>query len=263
MTAPRVYKTEAIVLKRSRLGEADHIITLYTPHRGKLRAIAKGVRRPQSKMGGHLELLTYSTILLAQGQNLDIITQSQTLESFLALRKDLWYTSCALYAIELVDRFTPEGMENYPLFQLLLNTLRGLCQTHDGELTLRYFELHLLDCLGYKPQLQQCTHCSSPLKPITNLFSPSGGGVLCPACHAREPFAYPLSPSALKLLRWLQNHDYTTATKLRMNPELSSELEKIMRGYIRYLLEQEVKSTEWLDRLKREGNYISEAGVRQ
>jgi hypothetical protein len=89
MARPRVYKTEAIVLKRTNLGEADNIITLYTPNFGKIRAVAKGVRRPKSKLGGHLDLLTQSALLLAQGQNLDIITQAQSIESFLTLKSDI------------------------------------------------------------------------------------------------------------------------------------------------------------------------------
>ena len=253
MTRPRVYKTKAIILKRTRLGEADSILTFYTPYLGKLRAVAKGVLRPQSKMGGPTELLTHSTMLLSRGQNLDIITQSQTLEGFFPLRDDLWGTAYALYAVELVDRFTPEGLENYPLFRLLLNTLRGLCQAHNGELILHHFELHLLDCLGYRPQLQRCIYCSSLLQPTASFFSPGSGGVLCPACRTHEVIAYPLSPGALKALRWLQMSDWTAAGRLKLSPELSLELEKVIRGYIRHLLEREVKSAEWLDRLRREG----------
>ena len=123
MTTQRLYNTEAIVLKKHEVGEANSILTLYTPHLGKLRAIAKGVRRPKSKLGGHVEILTYSKVLLAQSQNLDIITQSQTIESFLPLRGDLWRTSRALYIVELVDQFSAEGEENYPLFRLLVDTI--------------------------------------------------------------------------------------------------------------------------------------------
>jgi len=121
MATPKVYKTHAIVLKRINLGEADKILTLYTPNLGKLSAIAKGVRRPKSKMGGHLELLTHCSLMLARGQNLDIITQSETISSFLPLRDDLWRSSLALYAAELVAQFTAEHVENYPIYRLFLD----------------------------------------------------------------------------------------------------------------------------------------------
>lgn len=253
MTTPKVYKTEAIVLKRMNLGEADRILTLYTSNLGKFSAIAKGVRRPKSKLGGHLGLLCHSSLMLARGQNLDIITQSETIFSFLPLRSDLWRSTLAIYAAELVDQFTAEHVENHPVYKLLLNTLHWLCDTQDGELTLRYFELNLLTHLGYKPELYQCLGCKSALEPTTNFFSPASGGVLCPRCRENEPLARPISLNALKVMRFLASSDYTRASRLRLSSELTRELESLMRHYIRHLLEREVKSVEFLDRLRREG----------
>ena len=250
MTKPRNYQTDAIIIKKIKLGEADRILTLYTPHLGKIRAVAKGVRRPKSKLAGHLELLTHSLVSLARGRNLDTITGSQTIDSFLPLKSDLQLTSCALYAIELVDQFTADNIENYPLFQLLLETTHRLCQAHNNELVLRYFELHLLDKVGYRPQLQQCVSCHSQLTPVINSFCSSAGGMLCPNCIHTHPFTHPTSVNALKVLRFLQNNDYDTASKLKVNSELSRELEGVMRGYLRYLLEREVKSSAWMDALK-------------
>ena len=139
VTTPRLYKTQAIILKRTRLGEADGILTLYTPYRGKFQAVAKGVYNPRSKLGGHVESLNHSMLMLARGQNLDVITQGQITNSFLPLRDDLWRTSCALYVAELIDCFTAEQIENPPLFGLLLTTLHLLCQAEDSDLILRYF----------------------------------------------------------------------------------------------------------------------------
>ncbi len=228
MPKPRTYQTEAIIIKKIKLGEADRILTLYTPNLGKIQAVAKGVRRPRSKLAGHLELITHSQVSLARGRNLDTITGSQTIDSFLPLKSDLWLTSCALYVTELINQFTADHVENYPLFQLLLETLHRLCQAGDIELVLHYFELHLLEEVGYRPQLQQCGSCHSPLKPVTNAFSPIDGGVLCPKCSQRRSLTYPLSVNALKVLRLLQSSNYDTAGKLKMNPELSHELDEVM-----------------------------------
>ena len=250
MSKPRNYQTEAIIIKKTKLGEADRILTLYTPHLGKIQAVAKGVRRPRSKMAGHLELLTHSQVSLARGRNLDTITGSQTINSFLPLKSNLELTSHALYAIELVDQFTADHIENYPLFQLLLETMGHLCQAGDNELVLRYFELHLLNEVGYRPQLQRCVSCQATLEPITNSFCPSAGGMLCPNCSPSQPLTYSLSVNALKVLRLLQSSDYNTISRLKINPELSRELEGVMRDYLKYLLEREVKSVAWLDTLK-------------
>ncbi len=252
MTKPRNYQTEAIIIKKTKLGEADRILALYTPHLGKIQAVAKGVRRPRSKLSGHLELLTHSLVSLARGRNLDTVTGSQTINSFLPLKSDLWLTSCALYVTELVNQFTADHVENYPLFRVLLETMKELCRADDRELTLRYFELHLLNEVGYRPQLQQCVACQTPLAPTTNSFCPGAGGMLCPNCSPSQPFSYPLSVNAQKVLRLLQNSDYDTASRLKIDAELSRELEKIMSSYLKYLLEREVKSAAWLDTLREE-----------
>jgi len=252
MTAPRVYQTEAIIIKRIKLGEADRILTLYTPELGKLKAVAKGTRRPQSKLGGHVELLTHSRLMLARGRNLDIITQAQTINNFLPIKDNLERISRGLYIAELVDSFTGEHSEDRRLFDLVLEVLQQLSQFNDFELVLRYFELHLLDHLGYRPQLQQCTECNLSLKPEANFFSPNHGGVLCHDCGFQEPAARPLSLNALKVLRLWQNCDYATARRVKISPELATELEQIMREYIKYLLDKQLKSTAWLDKLKRE-----------
>src|SRR4030043_59068 len=225
MTAPRVYQTEAIIIKRIKLGEADRILTLYTPELGKLKAVAKGTRRTQSKLGGHVELLTHSRLMLARGRNLDIITQAQTINNFLPIKDDLERISRGLYIAELVDSFTGEHSEDRRLFDLVLEVLQQLSQFNDFELVLRYFELHLLDHLGYRPQLQQCTECNLSLQPEANFFSPSQGGVLCHDCGFHEPMARPLSLNGLKVLRLWQNFDYEEYMTGHIEPKLVSELE--------------------------------------
>jgi DNA repair protein RecO (recombination protein O) len=250
MSRPRSYQTEAIIIKKTKLGEADRILTLYTPHLGKIQAVAKGVRRPKSKMAGHLELLTHSQVCLARGRNLDTVTGSQTINSFLGLKNDLWLTSCALYVIELVNQFTAEHIEDQPLFELLLETMKQLGEAGNRELTLRYFELRLLDEVGYRPQLHHCVSCQRSLEPVINCFSPASGGMLCPECSPAQPFSYPLSVNAQKVLRLLQHSDYSAVNRLKMDAGLSIELERVMNGYLKYLLEREVKSAAWLDTLR-------------
>jgi DNA repair protein RecO (recombination protein O) len=247
---PRNYQTEAIVIKKTKLGEADSILTFFTPHLGKIQGFAKSLRKPNSKLAGHLELLTHSLVSLARGRNLDTITGSQTINSFLPLKSDLWLTSCALYVAELINQFTADHEENYPLFQLTLETLNRLCQPNNQELILRYFELHLLDRVGYRPQLRECVVCHRALEPTANSFSPVAGGMLCPDCQANQPMVHPLSVNAQKVLRLLQSTDYTDASKLKIDSALTRELEKVMSGYLKYLLEKEVKSAAWLETLR-------------
>jgi DNA repair protein RecO (recombination protein O) len=250
MPAPRVYQTEAIIIKRTNLGEADRVLTLYTRDLGKIKAVAKGVRRPQSKLGGHVELLTHSRLMLARGRNLDIITQAQTLNHFLPLKEDLERTARGLYVAELVDAFTAERTEDPQLFDLMLDTLTHLAGAASADVVLRYFELHLLSQMGYRPELQYCGDCKGTLQPRTNFFSPRHGGVLCHICGYHEPSARPLTVNALKVLRFWQNCDLATAQKVKVDSGLATELETVLQDYIRYLLEKQLRSAAWLDRLK-------------
>jgi len=252
MPRPRVYKTEAVVLKRFNLGEADSIVTLYTPNLGKIRAVAKGIRRPKSKLCGHLDLLTRSTLLIAQGQNLDVVTQCQSIEYFPRVKDDLKRIGCALYMAELLDQFAAEQVENYPVYRLLNDDLLWLSEARNPDVVLRHFELQLLGHLGYQPELYHCLSCRSPVQQQRNLFS-SSGGVLCPDCSKAEPASYPISVDALKVMRFLQESDQASARRLRMSGDLLQEVGQLTRLYIRYILEREVRSLEFLDHLEAKG----------
>ncbi len=250
MTKPRNYKTEAIIIKKTKLGEADRILTFYTPRLGKIQGVAKGVRRPRSKMSGHLELLTHSQVSFARGKNLDTVTGSQTINGFCDVKSDLMLVSYALYITELVNKFTEDHIEDQPLFELLLNTLDNLVPEANNDLTLRYFELHLLDHAGYRPQLRHCVSCRSALPPRTNSFSLKAGGVLCPKCNSTQPATISISYNSLRLLRLLQDSDYAILPDIEVKAPTAAEVEWIMRSYIRYLLERDIKSAAWLDSLK-------------
>jgi DNA repair protein RecO (recombination protein O) len=246
---PREYQTEAVIIRKIKLGEADRILALYTSDLGKIEAVAKGVRRPKSKMAGHLELLTHSQIRLARGRNLDTIIGSQTVESYLALKNDLWLTSCGLYVAELVNQFTPERVADPELFHLLVDTLDRLSHASNTELVLRYFEVCLLYKAGYRPQLQTCVSCGVELTPIANVFCSTAGGVLCPDCSLQNPSGFPISVDALKVLRLFQRSNFDIVNRLKISSELSRELKAALASYIRFLLEREVKSATWLDAL--------------
>jgi DNA repair protein RecO (recombination protein O) len=251
MSDPRSYQTEAVVIKKTKLGEADTILTFFTPRLGKIQGFARSLRKPKSKLAGHLELLTHSQVSFARGRNIDTITGSLAINSFLPIRNDLWLTSCGLYVAELVNQFSAEREENRAVFDLLLATLERLGAGGDAELVLRYFELHLLECAGYRPQLRQCPACHHPLEPVANYFSPAAGGLLCPDCGQEQATAYSLSLNAQKVLRLLQvSPDFGEVSRVRIDPPLAREIDEVLRGYLRHLLEREVRSAAWLDELR-------------
>jgi DNA repair protein RecO (recombination protein O) len=246
-------RTEAVVLRRHDLGEADRIITLYTAHHGKLRAVAKGVRRPTSKLGGHLELFTHSQILLARGRNLDIITQVETVSPFLGLREDLWRASQAYYVAELIDRMTEDRSENYALFRLLVATLDRLATARRADQAIRVYELQALDLLGYRPELRHCVKCRQLLDADALAFSSLDGGTLCRTCQASSTSARALSANALKVLRLYQTGDWSTVSRLRLDEALRSELEQVLHEYVRYVAETQFKSEAFVASLRQYG----------
>jgi DNA repair protein RecO (recombination protein O) len=256
---PHVYATEAFVLKRMDFGEADRILTLLTPRGGKIRAIAKGVRRTTSRLSGHLELFTRSNLLLARGRDLDIITQSEACERFDHLRDHLWHGAQAFYVVELVDRFLEDAGEHAGIYHLLLDTFRRLDQqavvastgssvAGDTALVVRYFEIHLLGHLGYRPAFHHCASCGKRLEPVENGFNAALGGAVCPDCirYAQRPLSLP----ALKVLRLLQTTEWDALPHLRLGPGLQSELEQILYLLIRYHLEHDLKSLNFLQMLQ-------------
>jgi len=259
MRSDRLYRAQAIILRRGDFFEADRLLTLYTPHRGKMRAIAKGIRKPTSRKGGHLELFTHSQLLLARGRNLDIITQAQTIEPFLPLREDLLRASYACYVGELLDQITEENIPNPRLFYLLRDTLARLGQSRDLALTVRFYELRLLGLTGYEPQLFHCVRCRGLLEPQGSFFfSPMEGGALCEACGplpaggAQQAGGAPLSLAALKVLRFFQTREYELCQRMHIRPALHSELERVMYRYIAFTLERDLKSVGFLNILRRQ-----------
>jgi DNA repair protein RecO (recombination protein O) len=148
----------AIVLKRSDVGEADRLLTLLTTQKGKIRAVAKGARKPSARKTGHVELFNCVELQLSVAREIDIVTQAQTLEPFLRVRDDLDRLSYAYYFAEITDRFVEEEIEHSEVYELMLDALHWIETTDHLSRTARYFEMQLLDALGYRPQLHVCTH---------------------------------------------------------------------------------------------------------
>jgi DNA repair protein RecO (recombination protein O) len=254
MTNERLYRTDAIILRRSDFGEADRLLTVFTPDRGKLRLMAKGVRKITSRKAGHVELFMLTDMLIAHGRTWDIISQAEVVESYRDLREDLDKTSHAYYLAELMDRFTEEHDPNQPLFELLALTLARLSHVDDPAVTVRFFEMHLLGLTGFQPQLHFCVACEEAIEPVeNNYFHFVDGGVLCPQHGPVRPNAEIIPLPVLKVLRYLQTEPWERAAKLQLTPTTRQQVESLLLGYITFLLERQLKSVDFLKRLRRGG----------
>lgn len=245
----RVYRSEALVLRRHDFGEADRLLTVYTPDHGKLRLIAKGARRPASRKAGHLEPLTRVRLQIARGRNLDIITQAEAIEAYAALRQDLDLFSRAAYVIELVDRFAVEE-PNRQLYRLLVNTLERLASAEPPAIALRFFELQLLEFAGYRPELFNCLNCSAEVKPEDQYFSAERGGAICANCGVVDRHTQRMHLPALKVLRHYQRNTYQVAAATCVRPEVHHEIEELMEDYLSYLLERKLFTPGFMRRVR-------------
>ena len=250
MHAEHTLRVEAVVLRHSDWGEADRLLTLFSRERGKLRCIAKGVRRLRSRKAGHLEPFTHAALMLARGRDFWIVTQAETLDAYLPLREDLVRTGYAAYVIELIDRFTYDEGENRGLFALLVDTLRRITVVEDVFLAVRYFELHLLDFAGFRPEMFRCVHCAEEIRPVDQFFSAQHGGALCPNCGPKVGGARPVSLETLKYLRHLQRSSYGEAARARLSPPVQREMEALLQHYITYLLERGLNSQDFLNEVR-------------
>ena len=257
MTRERTLRTDAIVLKRSNYGEADRLLTLYTREFGKFNAIAKGARKPQSRKTGHVELFMRSRFMLAEGRGYHIITQAEMIDSYPALREDLVRTTYASYAIELLDRFTVEEDANTNIYHLISEALGWLAEADDIRLPARAYELRLLGFAGFQPQLFQCVSCDEPIQEQDQFFSADLGGLLCPTCRSADRGAKPISAIAVKVLRYLQTRPWDTVKSLQLKRPLHAELETIMHFYLIHILERNLKSIDFLNRLREEASLFS------
>jgi DNA repair protein RecO (recombination protein O) len=244
-------RVEAVILSHRDWGETDRFLGLFTRELGKVHAIAKGARKPQSRKAGHIEPLMRTQLQLARGRDLFIVTQAENIEAYEQLRTDLTLLGYAAYCIELIDRFTYEEGENRPLYDLIINSLQRLSTQPDPMFTVRYFEIRLLDLLGYRPHLFHCARCEADIKPEDQFFSAEQGGVLCLTCGRGTGGARPVSMNALKYLRHFQRSSYREAKQAVIPATSHRELEILMQHYLTYLLERNLNTPSFQRRIQK------------
>lgn len=244
----RTYRTEGVVIRQMPLGEADRILTLCSPDMGKVRAVAKGVRRTKSRLGGHLELLNRASVSVATGRNLDTITEASAISTFGGIRDDLRRVSRGLYVAEIVDCFSFEGNGNHSMYSLLLRTLHQLESGANLDMLMRWFEMRLLERSGYMPELVHCVECRAWLEPDDHLFVCESGGALCSNCRmSSEGALLPLPMNTMKTLRFVQREaGFDNLENLSVTPSILNDMERLMRTYIRHIVEREVRSADFV-----------------
>ncbi len=243
------YKEQGIVLRSMKLGEADKIVTILTQGSGKVRAVAKGVRKTTSRFGARLEPFTHVNLMLYRGRgSLDTITQAEILSPHRQIRDDLSLFAAAETMVEAVDKVAEEHERNVPLVLLLLNGLRALdAMPQDPTIVAESFLLKLLSLSGFHPALTACAVCGSP---DVRLWSAGLGGAVCPSCADQSAGA--VSPEALALLASLAGTDLSLVGRGDPpDPRWSTEARGMLIGFTEYHLERRMRSVPMLVRTAR------------
>ncbi|MEE8389510.1 MAG: DNA repair protein RecO [Anaerolineae bacterium] len=274
MGTERLYRTKGIVIRRRNQGEADRVLTLCAPL-GKIEVIVKGARKTRSRKAGHVELFTRSNFVISRVKNSwDIVSQAEMVEPHALLRGDLLRGTYARYVVELLDKFFTPGEGGQVLFDLLDHTLTWLCEDGDPDLSVRFYEHHLLGLAGFRPELFRCVGEHDELvslRPLETVptedkdqngrlrpygFDPERGGAVCQDCYAKRVALQkivPLSPNGLWFLQECQRGPYSRLRTRQTAPALHAEVEQVMQYYVTYHLERGVKSGVFLRQLKRQG----------
>jgi DNA repair protein RecO (recombination protein O) len=246
----KLYRSEAIVLSRMDYGEADRILIILTPNRGKLDVIAKGARKAQSRLGPQLDYFAHVNLELARGRELDVVRSVESIDRFPYLRENLEAFGHASYFVELVKNLTQPREEHRQVYDLLARSLVLLNEKVDPWAIARHFELALLTALGYRPELFHCVNCRQPILPEANAFSAELGGLLCPRCRNGDPASIPLSLNAQKYLRLLEREGLAAAARIKPDPTDKMEIQQVTSHYVRHVAERDFHSLRVLGALQ-------------
>jgi DNA repair protein RecO (recombination protein O) len=241
-----LYRDEGIVLRTQKLGEADRIVTVLTRRTGRVRAVAKGVRRTASRFGARLEPFHRVDAQLYVGRSLDTVTQAEILDPFGAqLAGDYTRWTAGTAVLEAAERLTGEEREPaLRLYLLVHGAVRALAtRAHPAGLILDSFLVRALTVAGYAPALERCAGCGAAGPHAA--FAPSAGGSVCPAC--RPAAAATVSTPALQLARALAAGDWVTAEASPPGPR--REVTGLVAAHLHWHLERSLRSLRYVERV--------------
>lgn len=246
----RVYRTEAIVLSRFDLGETDRVFTLLTRDRGKIRAIAKGARRPTSKLASSLEYFSRCRMILSRGRDLDVITSVEVIERPNGLGERIDAFSHACHLAEVTNRLVPDEQDVPEIYQLLSVALAEMERPGRPWLLARWYEMALLALTGYRFDLYHCVECGADLQAEPNILGMRSGGILCPDCRGNDPNGRVMSVNAQKIMRSLDRNGMNEIRHIEVEPVLANEIEAILSSYIRSVAERDFSSLKVLREIR-------------
>ena len=245
-----IQKSEAILLLKKEVRETSSIVIFYTSEFGKIKGLIKGARGPQSKFGIYLQEFAKFDIVYYQKLKAEtfMVTQCDLIEPYTEISEDLDRRLKAYYVLELVDKFTPFEDKSVDIYNLLNWILSAIRKKRFIDRAIIYFQLKLLEYVGYLPELKECANCSSKLIK-DNYFSVRVAGLLCGNCRDVDIQAIPLSRGAISSINMLRKQSIDQLGKLNITASISKELSRMLERFIAYHLGEHLKTHDFINKV--------------
>ena len=247
MVSQLLRKVEGIVIRTNDYGETNKILTLYTREIGKIGVMARGAKKPQSRLTSVSQVFTYGHFLVQIGSGLGTLQQGEIISPFRGLREDLFKSAYGAYIVELTDKLTDEKKTNPYLFELLYQTLYFINEGLDQEILTYIYEMKMLNIAGIYPKLDGCVSCSNTEGKFA--FSVREGGFICHRCFHLDPHLIPISPATMKLLRLFYYIDLHRLGKISVKEETKKELKTVISSLYDEYSGLTLKSKRFLNQL--------------
>jgi len=255
------YNTQAINLKSYNLGEADKIIVMYSRDYGIIRCVAKGVKRPTSKLGGRMRTLIANNLFLAKGKNLDIVCQAELIDEFKPINKDITKLTYAIYCAELINGFGIENDQNSTkIYDIFFESLKNISLSSNNDevlWTVIRFKLMLIQQIGYAVELNNCVKCSNPIGDNVYAFCSDSGGIICENCNSHGVYNHNVDFNIVKLYKDALKFDFPVTdlnsgsdmakNKIMANNLMLSYSFNILKEYVSLRLHKKLKTPELIE----------------
>lgn len=238
-------KCEGIIIRTTDYGETNKVVTLYTREWGKIGAMARGAKKPKSRLSGSTQLLTYGYFLVQKGSGMGSLQQAEIISSMKSIREDIFLTAYASFIAELTDKAVEDRKPNPFLFELLYQTLNYLNEGYDPEILMFIYEMKMLNVMGLYPILDQCAVCGSTDGHFS--FSIREGGLICHRCLEKDPYHFKLSQAGARLLRLFYHFDLSRLGNISVKKETKDELKRIISAYYEEYSGLSLRSKRFID----------------
>lgn len=247
-------KCEGIVIRTTDYGETNKVVTFYTREWGKIGVMARGAKKPNSRLSAITQLFTHGYFLVNKGSGLGSLQQGEIISSMRSIREDIFLTAYSSYLVELTDKGTEENKPNPYLFELLFQTLNYMNEGYDQEVLTNIYELKMLNVFGHYPILNQCSVCGNTDGHFS--FSIREGGFICHRCLERDPYHLKISQATVKLLRLFYFFDLSRLGSISVKKETKQELKRVITAYYDEYSGLHLKTRKFLDSIDQFRNLI-------